>query len=61
MKRFAAALLGAVAVVASFAGPAGAQAPQNCTIALIPGLTTDAFYITMRKGARWRPRRWAAS
>jgi ribose transport system substrate-binding protein len=25
--------------------------PENCTIALIPGLTTDAFYITMRKGA----------
>ena len=51
MKKFATALLGAVAVVASAAWPAGAQAPQNCTIALIPGLTTDAFYITMRKGA----------
>jgi ribose transport system substrate-binding protein len=30
-------------------GPAAAQ--DTCTIALIPGLTTDAFYITMRKGA----------
>jgi ribose transport system substrate-binding protein len=30
--------------------PAGAQ-DEDLTIALIPGLTTDAFYITMRKGA----------
>ena len=28
-----------------------ATAQEGCTIALIPGLTTDAFYITMRKGA----------
>jgi ribose transport system substrate-binding protein len=32
------------------AGPASAQ--DKPTIALIPGLTTDAFYITMRKGAQ---------
>jgi ribose transport system substrate-binding protein len=31
--------------------PAPASAQNACTIALIPGLTTDAFYITMRKGA----------
>ena len=28
-----------------------AQAQKKLTIALIPGLTTDAFYITMHKGA----------
>ncbi|MFB2550193.1 ABC transporter substrate-binding protein [Ensifer soli] len=34
----------------SMAGQAVAQ-DKKFTIALIPGLTTDAFYITMRKGA----------
>lgn len=33
------------------AGPAQAQDQKKFTIALVPGLTTDAFYITMRKGA----------
>lgn len=47
MRRFLAGLVGAAATVV-LAAPGGAQA---CTIALIPGLTTDAFYITMRKGA----------
>ncbi len=32
--------------------PAAAQDGKKYTIALIPGLTTDAFYITMRKGAQ---------
>jgi ribose transport system substrate-binding protein len=44
----------AMAVAASTgftALPASAQDKQY-TIALIPGLTTDAFYITMRKGAQ---------
>lgn len=36
--------------VAAVAGGAKAQ-DKKFTIALIPGLTTDAFYITMRKGA----------
>ena len=36
---------------AAFA-PAYAQDAKKYTIALIPGLTTDAFYITMRKGAQ---------
>ncbi|KAA1180476.1 substrate-binding domain-containing protein [Rhizobium tropici] len=36
--------------VAAVAGTAKA-ADKKFTIALIPGLTTDAFYITMRKGA----------
>lgn len=38
------------ATAALTAGQAGAQ-DKKITIALIPGLTTDAFYITMRKGA----------
>lgn len=50
MKKLVAALIGAVAALALSPAPqAAAQTP--CTIALIPGLTTDAFYITMRKGA----------
>jgi ribose transport system substrate-binding protein len=39
-----------VAAGAAMAGRASAQ-DKKFTIALIPGLTTDAFYITMRKGA----------
>ena len=37
--------------VAALLASAQAQAQKKYTIALIPGLTTDAFYITMRKGA----------
>lgn len=49
MHCLAAGALGLAAVAAvSLAASAPAAA---CTIALIPGLTTDAFYITMRKGA----------
>ncbi len=33
------------------AGVTTAEAQKKFTIALVPGLTTDAFYITMRKGA----------
>src|SRR4051794_39877642 len=54
MKRrmFAGALaLAAVAASGLHVEPASAQA-KKYTIALIPGLTTDAFYITMRKGAQ---------
>ena len=49
-KLFAAALSAAVLSAALAAGPAAAE-DKKLTIALIPGLTTDAFYITMRKGA----------
>lgn len=45
-----AALALAGAMAATAAAPAFAQ-DENYTIALIPGLTTDAFYITMRRGA----------
>lgn len=43
------ALAGAVGLAVS---PGNAQDAKKFTIALIPGLTTDAFYITMRKGAQ---------
>ena len=52
MKRLLGALLGAATLTFGLAGGApSATAQEGCTIALIPGLTTDAFYITMRKGA----------
>jgi ribose transport system substrate-binding protein len=51
MKRLMAAVLGGAALLGVLAAaPAGAQ--DKKVIALIPGLTTDAFYITMRKGAQ---------
>ncbi len=37
---------------AAFGSAAGALAQDKPTVALIPGLTTDAFYITMEKGAQ---------
>ena len=49
ISAMAAIAIGATALVA----PVFAQdAAKKYTIALIPGLTTDAFYITMRKGAQ---------
>ena len=51
MKR----LMTVVAMAAAlFVGglPGSAQAQKDVTIALIPGLTTDAFYITMHRGAQ---------
>ena len=48
-------LLGAAALVAGMGAlPAAtfAQDAPTYTIALIPGLTTDAFYITMQRGAQ---------
>lgn len=43
----------AVATVAvGISAGGGAFAQDKPTIALIPGLTTDAFYITMHKGAQ---------
>lgn len=40
-----------ITTVSLATGPSFAQ-DQKFTIALIPGLTTDGFYITMRKGAQ---------
>ncbi|HEX6013233.1 MAG TPA: substrate-binding domain-containing protein, partial [Geminicoccaceae bacterium] len=52
MRRPLAGLLGmATLAAAALTVPGSAVAQDNCTVALIPGLTTDAFYITMRKGA----------
>lgn len=48
--RKARATLGAGAI-SLIALTSAAQAQEDVTIALIPGLTADAFYITMRKGA----------
>ena len=50
-KAIAASGMAAALGMGAFA-PAHAQDAEKYTIALIPGLTTDAFYITMRKGAQ---------
>lgn len=39
-------------VMATAALAQDAKAPEDITIALVPGLTTDAFYITMNRGAQ---------
>lgn len=53
MKRRSILKAAALAAIVGLASPAGVQAQdKDLTIALIPGLTTDAFYITMRKGAQ---------
>lgn len=45
-------LIKAAAVATAFASGGAAQAQDDITITLIPGLTTDAFYITMNRGAQ---------
>ncbi|GLS19302.1 ribose ABC transporter substrate-binding protein [Labrys miyagiensis] len=50
MRKLLTALAALAIGVGVLAVPAQAQ-DKKFTIALIPGLTTDAFYITMRKGA----------
>ncbi|PLL14469.1 sugar ABC transporter substrate-binding protein [Tabrizicola sp. TH137] len=52
MKRRSILSAAAAASVALTMGVGAAQAQDKMTIALIPGLTTDAFYITMQKGAQ---------
>ncbi|HKM58929.1 MAG TPA: ABC transporter substrate-binding protein [Chthoniobacterales bacterium] len=53
MKRWITALaaFATLGVVASSTIETGLAADNKYTIVLIPGITTDAFYITMRKGA----------
>ena len=51
MKRLACAAIGAILAGAALSAAPAAAEDEKLTIALIPGLTTDAFYITMRKGA----------
>jgi ribose transport system substrate-binding protein len=50
MRKLLAVAFGALLLVAG--SGAHAQAQKKPVIALIPGLTTDAFYITMHKGAQ---------
>jgi ribose transport system substrate-binding protein len=53
MKRRS--MLGAAAAIAlttAFSPMSAVAQDEQLTIALIPGLTTDAFYITMQKGAQ---------
>ena len=50
MKKFITALA-AIAIGATAMVTSAVAQDKKFTIALIPGLTTDAFYITMRKGA----------
>ncbi|ESY70481.1 MULTISPECIES: ABC transporter substrate-binding protein [Mesorhizobium] len=51
MKKIVAALAALAVTATVLIAPAQAQ-DKKYTIALIPGLTTDGFYITMRKGAQ---------
>ncbi|TJV76083.1 MAG: sugar ABC transporter substrate-binding protein, partial [Mesorhizobium sp.] len=51
MKKIVAALAALAICATALVTPALAQ-DKKFTIALIPGLTTDGFYITMRKGAQ---------
>ncbi|TJV37361.1 MAG: sugar ABC transporter substrate-binding protein, partial [Mesorhizobium sp.] len=51
MKKIVAALAALAVTATVLIAPARAQ-DKKYTIALIPGLTTDGFYITMRKGAQ---------
>ncbi|GAB5511115.1 MAG: ABC transporter substrate-binding protein [Hyphomicrobiales bacterium] len=44
--------MAAVLGLAGLAGSAQAEGHEDLTITLIPGLTTDAFYITMNRGAQ---------
>jgi ribose transport system substrate-binding protein len=48
MKRLA----HSAAIAAALGLGAAAQAQEDITITLVPGLTTDAFYITMNRGAQ---------
>ena len=53
MKRLSLVVAGAIALATAFGSSSASFAQEKkFTIALIPGLTTDAFYITMRKGAQ---------
>src|SRR2546430_2570061 len=53
MKRFTIAflLITAIGLLGVSQTDVASAADKKYTVALIPGLTTDSFYITMRKGA----------
>ena len=51
-RRSAMKLMGAASAAAGLGVlPGVARAADKVTIALIPGLTADGFYVTMHKGA----------
>ena len=51
-RRSAVKLMGAAAAVAGLGAlPGRARAADKITIALVPGLTADGFYVTMHHGA----------
>jgi ribose transport system substrate-binding protein len=52
MMKSMIAALAALAIGATAVALPAAAADKKFTIALVPGLTTDAFYITMHKGAQ---------
>ena len=52
MRRFISSTLLAAAVGLTAVAGARAQDGGDVTITLVPGLTTDAFYITMNRGAQ---------
>jgi ribose transport system substrate-binding protein len=52
--------VGLLALATAFGGLIASQAQNRFTVALIPGLTTDGFYITMRKGAEDAAKRLGA-
>ncbi|MBB3950771.1 ABC transporter substrate-binding protein [Aureimonas jatrophae] len=52
LKTVAMLALGSAIGLTAVVAPGHAQDKKRYTVALIPGLTTDAFYITMRKGAQ---------
>ena len=45
-------LIRSAALAATLGAASMAQAQEDITITLVPGLTTDAFYITMNRGAQ---------
>ncbi|MFK7878290.1 ABC transporter substrate-binding protein [Roseobacter sp.] len=49
---FKSTVVGAALGLAGFVGTAHADAHGDISITLVPGLTTDAFYITMNRGAQ---------
>lgn len=52
LNIFKSTAMAAALGLAAFTGSANADAHDDITITLVPGLTTDAFYITMNRGAQ---------
>ncbi len=52
LNVFKSTAMAAALALAGLAGSAQAEGHSDITITLVPGLTTDAFYITMNRGAQ---------